>query len=133
MDGIILTAEHGLKSTDEGFVIEDFRTGKVIQQINASHDNKYHRQYPIKGTPDGRYILTQKGNSESKNQILAMWDIHTGNFVRTFDNCKGRIKSIDITADGQYAVVLAYDYPSRIIKVLDIQTGELTLSINPNE
>jgi hypothetical protein len=128
---IILTAEHGLKSTDEGFIIENFQTGKIVQKINTVHDNKFHRQYPIKVTPDGRYILSQKGNFDSNNQILAMWDIHTGNFVKTFDDCKGEIKSIDITADGQYAIVLAYNHPDSRIKVLDIQTGEIRLSINP--
>ncbi len=130
---IILTEAHGLKSTGDRFIIRDFQTGKIVQKINAVHDNKFHRQYPIKVTPDRRYVFSQKGNSNSNNQVLAMWDIHTGNFVKTFDNCKGVIKYIDITADGQHIVFLAYNHPSSTIKVLDIQTGELILSITPEE
>lgn len=128
---IVLTEKHTLESTDEGFVIEDFQTGEIAQKFSAIHDNKHHRLSPMKVTPNGQYILSQKGNYDSKNQALAIWNLHTGDFVKTFDNCPGTIKSIDITEDGQHAIVLCYN-PYSIIRVLDIQTGELILSINPD-
>jgi hypothetical protein len=61
-----------------------------------------------------------------------MWDIKTGNLVKTFENCKAHIMSIDITTDGQHVIVLSYDEnKGQAIKVLDIETGELIHRINP--
>jgi WD40 repeat protein len=129
---IVLTAKHVLASTDEAFIVEDFQTGQIVQKFSTGHNNELHRYAPKKVTPNGRYLLSQKGNHLARNEILAMWDIYTGKFVKTFESCLGTIKSIDITADGQHAVILAYD-PNSVIRVLDLQTGELILSIDPDQ
>jgi WD40 repeat protein len=128
--GIELTTKHILSSTDETFIIEDIQARRVVQEFSTGHDNPYHRYTPIKVTPNGRYLLSQKGHDQA---CLAMWDISTGKFVKTFESCKGTIKSIDITADGQYIVVLGYDPDSVVIRVLDFQTEELMLSIDPEQ
>jgi WD40 repeat protein len=129
---IVLTEKHVLASTDEAFVVEEIQSGQIVQEFSTDHDNEMHRYSPMKVTPNGRYLLSQKGNHWAQNQILAMWDIYTGKSVKTFESCKGKIESIDITADGQYAVVLAYD-PDSVIRVLNLQTGELILSIDPEQ
>jgi WD40 repeat protein len=129
---IVLAEHHVLESNDEGFVVRNFQTGDIVKEFRAIHDNETHRYSPMKVTPDGRYLLSQQGNAWSKNSILAMWDLHAGQLVKTFGNCQAPIRSIDITTDGQCAVVLTGgDKPA--IKVLDIETGKLILSINPEE
>ena len=130
---IMLTAKHVLESTDEGFVVQDFQAGKIVQKINTVCENERYRHSPMKVTPDKRYILsqTQKGSYRSGNQVLAMWDIYTGSFVKTYDNCQGTIASIDVTTDGQYAIVLTY--APDMIKVLNLQTGKVTRSIYPDK
>jgi hypothetical protein len=136
---ILLTDRQILESTDEGFIVEEFDKG-IIRKISANHDNKLHRFSPMKVTPDGRYILSQKGDYSFKNgtsinnATLAMWDLKTGNLVKTFENCKSMITSLDITTDGQYAIVLTFDESGAyVIKVLEIETGKLMLSINPEQ
>lgn len=124
-----LTAERALFSTDETFVIKDVRTGQVIREFDLGHDNRYHRFSPAIVTPDGKHLLSQKGNFEFQNMVLAMWAIETGEFVTAFESCKGTIKAIDITGDGRFAVVLAYD-PETEIRVLDLRTTDLILRIS---
>jgi WD40 repeat protein len=131
--GQIVLAEHQLlESTDEGFVIRNSQTGEIVKEFRAAHDNETHRYSPLKITPDGRYILSQQGNAWSKNAVLAMWDLEAGQLVKTFHHCQEPIRSMDITSDSQCVVVLTGgDHPA--IKVLDIETGKLILSINPEE
>lgn len=120
-----------LSSFNETFIVEDILTRKIVQEFSIGHGNPYHRHSPIKITPNGKYLLAQKGNFEAKNMILSMWKIDTGQYITSFEACKGMIQSIDITGDSRYAVVLAYD-PNSVIRVIDLHTGELTLSINPD-
>ncbi len=130
--GIELTANQILSSTDGTFIIEDVQARKIVREFSPGHDNPHHRYTPIKITPNGRYLLSQKGNHFAKNEILAMWDIYTGKFVKAFEASRGTVVSIDITADGQYAVVLGFN-PNSVIRVLNLQTEELILSIDPEQ
>lgn len=129
---IVLAEQHLLESTDEGFVVRNFQTGEIVKEFRAIHDNETHRYSPMKVTPDRRYIFSQQGNVWSKNSVLAMWDLHAGQLVKTFDNCQEPVRSIDITTDGQCVVVLTGG-DNNAIKVLDIETGKLILSIDPEQ
>jgi len=126
---VILSEQHILEVTDEGFVVENFQTGEVVQKIRA---NDAHRYSPLKITPDGRYILSQLGNYSSNNSALALWDLEASSFVKTFDTCTEPIGSMDITADGQHAVLLTGGENS-VIKVLELETGEVILSFSPEK
>ncbi len=133
-DKIELSANHFLSSNDQTFVIENVGTGQTILRFSAGHNNPHHKFSPIRVTPDGRYLLSQRGcydiQKERQDIILSMWDMQTGELTTSFESCRGKIKAIDVTADSQYAVVLAYD-PNSVIRVVNLQTEELTLEIHP--
>jgi hypothetical protein len=130
---IEITPGHRLLSNDETFVIED-KTGRVVQTFAPGHGNKYHNYSPKIITPDGRWLLAQRGSDEhgqgSTNKILSMWEMQTGALVTSFETCRGTIQALDSTSDNQYAVVYVLD-PHHLIRVINLQTGALSLELVP--
>lgn len=128
---IEITPEYRLASNDDTFVIED-KTGVIVQTFRPGHGNKYHKYSPKIITPDGKWLLAQMGcfdpGQEIQNTILSMWDVQTGHLVTTFETCRGTLVAIDVTNDNQYAVVYVYD-PDPLLRVIDLQTGELSLEL----
>ena len=122
-----------LFSNDETFVIED-NTGMIVQTFGSGHGNRYHKYSPKIITPDGRWLLAQMGcydhGREFQNTMLSMWEVQTGKLVTSFETCQGTIQAIDATHDNQFAVVYVFD-PNARIRVINLQTGELSLELVP--
>ena len=132
---IEITPEYRLSSNDETFVVED-KTGAIVQTFSPGHANKYHKYSSKIITPDGKWLLAQMGcfdfGQEIQNTILSMWDVQTGNLVTSFETCRGTIVAIDVANDNQYAVVYVFD-PDPLIRVIDLQTGGLSLELLPED
>src|SRR5262249_11945404 len=84
---------------------------------------------------DGRFALSADDDGPR------LWNIETGQVVRTFDRPPARVRSVRMTADGNFAVFAAYwSYPSvwdvrsgRCIRVLDgHEQGASCLALTPD-
>lgn len=55
--------------------------------------------------------------------------LRTGALIRSFMTCRGRINSVDITSDNQFAVVAIGHEPESAIVVVNIKTDKVVLKI----
>jgi len=60
-------------------------------------------------SPDGRHIL-----SGSRDKTLKLWDLKTGNCLRTFAGHDGNVKSVTFSPDGRYALSGSSDQTMRL-------------------
>ena len=67
-------------------------------------------------TPDGKYIV-----SGSRDNTIKLWDIKSGEEIRTFEGHSRWVTSVAITPDGKYIVSGSDD---KTIKLWDIKSGE---------
>jgi len=67
-------------------------------------------------TPDGKYIV-----SGSRNETIKLWDIKSGEEIRTFEGHSDYVTSVAITPDGKYIVSGSWE---GTIKLWDINSGE---------
>jgi WD40 repeat protein len=68
-------------------------------------------------TPDARYAI-----SGSRDGSLAIWDLRTGQHLRTFVGHAQRVTAVAVTPDGRQVLSASYD---AILKLWDLQTGRL--------
>ena len=71
-------------------------------------------------TPDGKYIVSGAGFLLDDNTIK-LWDIKSGEEIRTFEGHSNSVNSVAITPDGKYIVSGSHD---KTIKLWDINSGE---------
>jgi WD40 repeat protein len=76
-------------------------------------------------TPDGRHAL-----SGSYDQTLRLWDLATGQLIRTFVGHEDRVGAVVITAGGRQALSASHD---RTLKLWDLQTGQLLSTLAGHE
>jgi WD40 repeat protein len=72
-------------------------------------------------SPDGRHAF-----SASDDGTVAVWDLDTGEFVRTLAGHQGAVTSVAVSTDGRLAVSASYD---DTVAVWDLDTGELLARI----
>jgi WD40 repeat protein len=68
-------------------------------------------------TPDG-----QQGISASDDQTLKVWDLHSGQELRTLHGHSHWVSAVAITPDGQQVVSASVD---QTLKVWGLQSGQL--------
>ena len=68
-------------------------------------------------TPDGKYVV-----SGSSDETIKLWDIKTGEVIRTFEGHTSYVSSVAVTSNGKYVVSGSWD---ETIKLWDIKTGEI--------
>lgn len=131
---IELAPNRFISSDDQTFLIKDIETNQTIFRFGSGHNNQHHKFAPIKITHDRRYLLSQRGCYDNRkghqDPILGMWDMQTGDLLTSFESCRGAIKAIDVTANSQYVVVLVNN-PGSVIKVINLETGNLISEIHP--
>ena len=66
-------------------------------------------------TADGRRAV-----SASDDNTLKVWDLETGEELRTLAGHSGRVTGVAVTADGRRAVSASWD---KTLKVWDLETG----------
>jgi WD40 repeat protein len=69
-------------------------------------------------TPDGRHVVSGGGYVDF---TLRLWDLHTGQCLRTMEGHNGSIDSVALTPDGKHAVSGSYD---KTLRLWDLHTGQ---------
>ena len=73
-------------------------------------------------TPDGRRAV-----SASTDRTLRVWDLETGESLRTLGGLLRRVLSVAVTPDGRRVVSASRD---QAIRVWDLKTGKLVASLS---
>ena len=56
-------------------------------------------------SPDGKYAISGSGGfNNPNNSTLRLWDVATGQCVRTFEGHMDNITSVSFSSDGKYAI-----------------------------
>ncbi|WP_077920334.1 cytochrome D1 domain-containing protein [Spirosoma sp. 209] len=78
-------------------------------------------------SPDGQFLLMgdAKGGaysrqSNERDNTLKLWDVQTGQFLRTFTGHTNAVHSVAISSDGRYALSGSYD---ETVKLWEVETG----------
>ena len=98
----------------------EFKTDELSEE---SYIFKGHTKliYSIAITPSGKYVI-----SASRDKIIKLWDINTGELIRNFEGHTSYVYSVAITPDGKYIVSGSKD---KTIKLWNIHTGKLLKTI----
>ncbi|WP_424101238.1 NB-ARC domain-containing protein [Moorena producens] len=108
-------------SEDTTVKIWDVETGKCLQTLYKYSNSPLGNSYPsriwlVAVNPDGQTLL-----SVSENQTMKLWDIHTGQCLRTVDGYSNWILSVAFSPDGQ---MLASSSEDQRVRLWDIETGQ---------
>ena len=76
-------------------------------------------------TADGRHAV-----SGSWDNTLRVWDLETGQTIRTLEGHTGRVTSLALTADGRHAVSGSWD---NTLRVWDLLSGECLASFTAEQ
>jgi WD40 repeat protein len=98
----------------------DVVTGREIRTFNwqkTSHNRKVQDGGVLSVTfsPDGKQII-----SASYDKTIKLWDIATGNEIRTFSGHTDRVESVAFSPDGKQIISASDD---KTIKLWDVVTG----------
>jgi WD40 repeat protein len=111
--------QYGLAGSGFGFImLFETRTGNEIRTFSVPNGNG-HPITSLAFSPDGQYALS--GNANYDNSALNLWDLQTGDLVRTFTGHNDSIYSVAFSPDGQYALSGSGD---NTLMLWDIQTGD---------
>ena len=78
-------------------------------------EGHHDRVCSVSLTPDGRYAV-----SASNDKTLRVWDLESGQCLRTLEGHTEGVVSVSLTPDGQYAVSGSED---NTLRVWDMKTG----------
>lgn len=113
-----------LVANEKNVILVDVELGEV-SKILAGHD---HPVTSVCFSFDGQYYLSGDGNG-----TLKLWDVKTGNCVRTLDNqgysltkmeYENRRTLVSLSADNKYAIC---GFGATIYQVWDVETGRSSL------
>jgi len=118
-------------SEDTTVKIWDVETGKCMQTLQEQSnyllgDSNASRIWLVAINPDGESLL-----SISENQTMKLWDLPTGQCLKTVDGYSNWLLSIAFSPDGQ---ILASSNEDQRIRLWDVDTGQClqTLSGHTN-
>ena len=108
----ITTQRMGLIRTFEGH----YSSVVLCQQITIK-GSSYTPQW-ISGSlsADGKYAISGSGD-----KTLKLWEVSTGQCLRTFEGHSEEVKSVSLSADGKYALSGSYD---ETLKLWEVSTGQ---------
>ncbi|MBP5975548.1 CHAT domain-containing protein [Brasilonema sp. CT11] len=108
-------------SEDKTVKIWDALTGECLQTLHEHSDSPLGDSYAsrvwlVAFNPDGQTLL-----SASENQTMKLWDVHTGQCLRTVDGYSNWVLSVAFSPDGQ---MLASSSEDQRVRLWDVVTGE---------
>ncbi|MHC5716896.1 MAG: WD40 repeat domain-containing protein [Nostoc sp.] len=108
-------------SEDKTVKIWDVLTGKCLQTLSEDSDSptgdsNASRIWLVAVNPDGQSLL-----SVGENQTMKLWDVHTGQCLRTVDGYINWILSVAFSPDGQ---MLASSSQDQRVRLWDVKTGQ---------
>lgn len=82
----------------------------------------------IRLTPDDRYAVTAYSGPGSPGEAVRLWDLRTGRMLRSLEGLGSWVNSLDISADGRFAVSVG---PDNDVRFWDLTTGQCLRSFTP--
>ena len=70
---------------------------------------------------DGRYVISANDQSATLDMSLKLWDVSTGQCLRTFEGHSDFVLSVCLSADGKYALSGSSD---KTLKLWEVSTGQ---------
>ena len=95
----------------------DYESGRKIRDMEGF----VQPALAVDAMPDGKHIIVG-----SLDHNMTMWDITTGQLVRTFDRSSD-VNHIDVSSDGKYLATTAVD--TKFLKVWNFNSGRLLRSL----
>lgn len=80
------------------------------------------RVYSLAFSPDGKQLV-----SAGEDEVLMLWDVHTGTVLRQFDGHHGNVYSVAFHKDGHMIISSGKDHT---IKIWDVQTGQCMATLS---
>jgi WD40 repeat protein len=100
----------------------DPATGLESQKFPAFHQAVRSAAF----TPDGTQILVIRGSRQESDKMLCLYDLKTGEEVRTCEGHTDTIYDVAISADGRRALSGSVD---KTVRLWDLTTGKQVLGL----
>lgn len=107
-----------VSSHNNKIIIWDFKNGKLLHKINISTNS-------INLSPDSKYIITG-----DNNKTLKIWDIKSGECLKTLQGHNKTISYVLISSNGEY--IISADV-SNIIKIWNNKSNECLRTIKVHD
>ncbi|MGF1429640.1 WD40 repeat domain-containing serine/threonine protein kinase [Kitasatospora sp. LaBMicrA B282] len=82
----------------------------------------------IRLTPDGRYAVTGYGSNTGPVRAIRLWDLRTGRLAVSLEGLSSWLSSVDVSADGRFAVSAG---PDNEVRFWDLTAGRCLRSFAP--
>ena len=117
-DGRLLATGGGVPSRSGELRLWDVETGSLVREITEPHSDAV---LCLQFSPDGRQIA-----SGAADRFTKVFDVETGNFVKSFEGHGQHVLGVSWRADGR---VLATGSADKSIKLWDFRAGEVLRSL----
>lgn len=117
-NGQLLATGSGEPSRSGELKIWNVADGKLVKEIKEPHSDTI---FGLEFSPDGKLIA-----SCGADRFAKIFEVGTGNFVRSFEGHTHHVLGVSWRADGRRLVTSGAD---NVIKVWDIKTGDQTRTI----
>jgi WD40 repeat protein len=114
------------------FMVWEVKTGDKVRTIRG----KRNEEFRVGGVSrDGKRLLTwamidvgEGGTNWNGRAKLQLWDVATGDLVKTFDGSKMSVRAIQVSEDGKLALLRCQptrDLDNSVLKVVDLSEGKI--------
>ena len=108
-------------SLDSTFRLWDLSSGKELRKFTVNPKSfNYGKGIQVAFSPDNKHAISAGADN------LKVWDIATGNEVKSFDLSSGNASDISISADGRYVLLAIRSMFLGEVSLLDLDTGKFS-------